>query len=433
MYSTTGGMWQVADHITYSFAPDGTDIGGYSSSLFKTMSNAGFTTANWELQFQKAAAVWQSVSGINMVQVPDNGASFGTSGNQQGDARFGDIRIGGVGLASNVLAQAFLPPTANGGSVAGDIVMNTSQSWRINSNYDLETVAIHEIGHALGMSHSSIQSADMYASYQGVRQTLSSDDAAGIQSVYGAPTPDAFYQQSPNGSFASAAEITSFLNGQGQAALPNLEITSPTKYAYYHVVVPANTNGNMTVTLQSVNLSSLSPRLSVFNGSQQSLGTALSSDFGATISVTVTGVSAGQGFYIRAMANTNGPGGNGMYGMSVNFGSNSTWSFAAPNSAVAAQASTGGGTASDSTAPSSGGGLLGGLLHIVGGLLDGVLNLIHIGTLDGYGDSLATNPHVQAAAKPAHHATHHHTAPVHHHPRPNHHVQDRSVVVVHNH
>jgi hypothetical protein len=57
---------------------------------------------------------------------------------------------------------------------------------------DLLTVAAHEIGHTLGLAHSNDRSALMYASYSGPRRSLSEDDIAGVQSLYGvgsAPEP----------------------------------------------------------------------------------------------------------------------------------------------------------------------------------------------------------------------------------------------------
>src|SRR5208337_3951555 len=60
LYSTYGGTWVYGSRITYSFMPDGTNVGGISSVLFQTL-DAKFSQATWELQFKKAAAVWQAV------------------------------------------------------------------------------------------------------------------------------------------------------------------------------------------------------------------------------------------------------------------------------------------------------------------------------------------------------------------------------------
>src|SRR5262249_8594093 len=143
LWATNGGEWAFPSRITFSFAPDGTSIGGVASSLNSAMAARGISTATWQDAFRKAAATWEPVAGVNLGQVSDNGAAFGASGNQQNDSRFGDIRIGGVPLSGSVLASAYLPPPFNGGTLAGDIVFNTSQAWKVNSDFDVQTVAIH--------------------------------------------------------------------------------------------------------------------------------------------------------------------------------------------------------------------------------------------------------------------------------------------------
>ncbi|MCI0607477.1 MAG: matrixin family metalloprotease [Anaerolineae bacterium] len=64
-----------------------------------------------------------------------------------------------------------------------------------SSNVDLLTVAAHEIGHTLGLAHSSDPNALMYPSYNGPHRFLDADDIEGAQSLYGVasapqPAPD---------------------------------------------------------------------------------------------------------------------------------------------------------------------------------------------------------------------------------------------------
>ena len=51
-------------------------------------------------------------------------------------------------------------------------------------------MAIHEIGHLLGLSHSQDQDAIMFAFYSPDRVNLAQDDIDGIQALYGPPSTD---------------------------------------------------------------------------------------------------------------------------------------------------------------------------------------------------------------------------------------------------
>ncbi|MDX2035277.1 MAG: matrixin family metalloprotease [Isosphaeraceae bacterium] len=349
LYSTTGGLWSHGSRITYSFAPDGTSVGGTPSALFQTL-DAKYSTATWQNQIRRAAAVWQAVADINVVEVPDNGAAIGSAGNQQGDANFGDIRFAGIAQSPSALGFAFLPPPFNGGSAAGDVVFNTAQNWQINNDYDLQTVAIHEIGHALGMGHSAISNAVMYAAYNSIKQSLNSDDIAGIQSIYSARQNDVFDASAANNSWSTATEITSYIDSNAQIRIAELDITTTSDSDWYKVVVPAGTNGTLTAQVQSTNLSSLSPRVQVYTSGLVSRGfQSLPNTYGATASVTITGVTAGQTYYIRASNANSGPTGTGGYGLLVNFGNQALAAIDPPNTTVAAQPDQGGGTMNEST------------------------------------------------------------------------------------
>lgn len=89
-----------------------------------------------------------------------------------------------------VLAHAFFPPP-NGGALAGDLHFDEAELWHValpipSSRFDLITVAAHEIGHSLGLQHSTINEALMFPSYNGPHRFLAPDDIAGIQTLYGA-------------------------------------------------------------------------------------------------------------------------------------------------------------------------------------------------------------------------------------------------------
>lgn len=353
--TVNGGKWVYPDRISFSFMPDGTTIAGGSptSNLFARMNQVA-PTATWETAIEKAMAVWQQSANINLALVSDNGEDVGT-GDQQGDPNIGDIRIGGMDLGTGALAMTFLPPPLNGTSDGGDIIFNTNPAvgWYINSGtgYDVETVALHEIGHALGLGHSSITAAEMYASYKTLQQTLYSDDISGIQGLYGAPAADTIN----NGSFSTATDISSLIDGNAQISLGGQYITSATDYDYFKVTVPSTTNGTMVVTMQATNLSSLAPRVAVFNSNTATIGqTVAVNGYGHTVSFTVNGVSPGQVYYIRCSVGNTGPGSDGAYGLLVNFGPYAQSPVAPPYTTVAAQLSQGGGTSSLVIAPTGG-------------------------------------------------------------------------------
>ncbi len=82
------------------------------------------------------------------------------------------------------LAHGFFPPP-NTGPFAGDIHFDDDENWSLTSDIDMQTVALHEIGHAIGLRHSDVNDAVMEAFYEGRRRRLTVDDRDGIQTIYG--------------------------------------------------------------------------------------------------------------------------------------------------------------------------------------------------------------------------------------------------------
>lgn len=88
--------------------------------------------------------------------------------------------------AGNILAHGFYPPPC-GGDHAGECHFDEAESWSLNgagATFDLETVALHETGHLLGLDHSTVAGSVMFPSYGGVRRALTQDDLDGIRRLY---------------------------------------------------------------------------------------------------------------------------------------------------------------------------------------------------------------------------------------------------------
>lgn len=136
---------------------------------------------------RQAATLWSTVTPLTFREVgigegPEIRIEFasGDHGDGAGNAFDGP---------SGVLAHAFFPPP-NGGDIAGDMHFDDAETWTASlpvpaGGFDLVTVAAHELGHALGLDHSSDGRALMFPNYSGPHRFLAPDDVAGIQTIYG--------------------------------------------------------------------------------------------------------------------------------------------------------------------------------------------------------------------------------------------------------
>ncbi|HEV3025294.1 MAG TPA: matrixin family metalloprotease, partial [Pirellulales bacterium] len=209
--ATWGVAWADPTHMTMSFAPDGTSVGGSPSVLFQTMAADGLTSvANWETQVVRAIQTWLVNTNISVGIVKDGGEALGSAGAAQGDSRFGDIRIAARPLSSGAVAEAS-PFTWSGSTWSGDIVLNSNYKFGIGNStnfYDIFSVALHEAGHAFGIDGNTTDpTSAMYETYQFLTG-LDSADIAAIQSLYGgARAPDQYAAASPNHTLGTATPI----------------------------------------------------------------------------------------------------------------------------------------------------------------------------------------------------------------------------------
>jgi hypothetical protein len=176
----------------------GHPVGALTTSLGALIGTA--SSVEEIAMINAAFNVWAAVANIsNLGMVADGGGPFGGLGPASG---VGDIRVGAMAYTpgSGVLAHAYQPAVDGmffDGSIGGDMHMNTGFLWaddatdtNADSDYDLFTVILHELGHSLGLGHTGIAGSVMFPFYGGAMRTLTADDIAGIQFVYGARALD---------------------------------------------------------------------------------------------------------------------------------------------------------------------------------------------------------------------------------------------------
>lgn len=338
-YVTTGTAWPHPNLVTLSFVPDGTiitgGVGGYTTSnLFATLNPLG--QSSWQAAFIKAAQTWAQVANINFTFVSDNGTPEGGGNYQQGDPNMGDIRISGYNFQDpSTLAETYLPPPANNFSVAGDITFNTGVAWKLGTpgGYDVYTVAVHELGHALGLDESQNPYADMYAYYEGKVTGLYSDDVNGVRAIYGSRPADYV-----NTSFPYAVDLTGQINSSTlTAVVNNLNLNNGASADYWKFTTPSNTSSTITIQVQTAGISLMTPCLVVYAQNQTTvLGSANGgTKNGATVAVTLSNVTPNTVYYVKVSGtNAAGFGNDGVYALSLNLGTGSMPAITIPNTMV---------------------------------------------------------------------------------------------------
>lgn len=168
--------------------PDGIEAADEADKYALQGSKWGSTSLTWKVtntndvtlvQARTAAAgafaSWAAQSGLTFTEVTGAGAADIT------------ITFGAIDGANNILAQAFYP------QFGGDVTVDTAETWSVAAStpagqFDLQTILLHELGHSLGLNHSSISGATLFPSVSsgsaGQDRVLSTDDNVGVSVLY---------------------------------------------------------------------------------------------------------------------------------------------------------------------------------------------------------------------------------------------------------
>ena len=148
---------------------------------------------------EEALGLWASYAILDFTEMVDVGSVGVTDERYDGD-EYADIRFGlhdFTGLNASDVAHANYPHIK--GELGGDVHFNELQQWSISPvdlpYIDLLEVAVHELGHALGLEHvpapadggvEVIMNPQYVGRYNGLGSAyLLPGDIAGIQAIYG--------------------------------------------------------------------------------------------------------------------------------------------------------------------------------------------------------------------------------------------------------
>ncbi|MDL2261631.1 matrixin family metalloprotease [Methanimicrococcus sp. OttesenSCG-928-J09] len=185
--------------------------GWYTDQVNISFDNSSFNNSSWKTAFLTSANTWaaqssnlnfytttaQNISGVNVYYGPVSANSVATEKTFIFNATVNPHYFGYIGR-SNVVFNSSCNFTTNQSQANS----TCSPSLRL---YDVQTIATHELGHSVGLSHSNIATAVMRGTpLPTIFRTLQSDDKNGVKFIYNSWQP-------PSGS----KSVTDYKKGDG--------------------------------------------------------------------------------------------------------------------------------------------------------------------------------------------------------------------------